>query len=126
MRTQKYIYQKIFLKKVAHHNLHTHGNCVFLCSPACPKQPRTSYPFCNFFIQPSLPESLVQPLIEALYSFFTIGDVITNTTELGYCSPPERDNLVYKTGCEVIKHPYERTECYCKGPLCNINNLVPE
>ena len=30
----------------------------FLCSPDCPKQPRTSFPFYNFFIQPSLVGSL--------------------------------------------------------------------
>ena len=35
----------------------------FLCSPDCPKQPRTSFPFYNFFIQPSLLESLVSFLI---------------------------------------------------------------
>ena len=63
--------------------------------------------------------------VQLLYFFLTIEDPITNTTELGYCSPPERENLIYKTGCEVIDVPYVRTECYCKGPLCNIDNLTP-
>ena len=41
--------------------MHTHGSRAFsfLCSPDCSKQPRTSFPFINSFIQPSLVGSLV-------------------------------------------------------------------
>ena len=94
---------------------------IFSAAPPAQNSPELYFRFLIF-----LSKHLCQNLWFSFYSFFTIGDVITNTTELGYCSPPERDNLVYKTGCDVIKHPYARTECYCKGPLCNNDDLVPE
>ena len=93
----------------------------FSAARAAKNSPELYFRFLIFLLN-----HLCQNLWFSFYSFFTIGDVITNTTELGYCSPPERDNLVYKTGCDVIKHPYARTECYCKGPLCNFDDLVPE
>ena len=58
MRTQKYflkIFSNFFCpQKVEKTNSKSClfmavGSCFFLCSPACPKQPRTSFPFYKFF-----------------------------------------------------------------------------
>ena len=52
--------------------LHSYGSWefYFLCSPNCPKQPRTSFPFYNSFIQPSLVGSLFGRHQEATEDFF--------------------------------------------------------
>ena len=58
----------------------------FLYSHACPKQPRTSFPFYNIFIQPSLLESLstLHSLQNdfAEFSFIFIRDTTENCVDL--------------------------------------------
>ena len=43
----------------------------FLCSPNCPKQPRTSFPFYKFFIQSYLPRSLITYFVIQIWEIYS-------------------------------------------------------
>ena len=69
----------IFLPKKVEKNhpkkLHIYGSwdgVFFLCSPDCLKQPRTSFPFYNFFIQSSLGKTTEDEKARAKYVFIFI------------------------------------------------------